>query len=160
MPRIDFPRQKLSRRKKTQKWGEECVESALGLIGLYDHTRRSSRFKKKRNYDLYNGKFDKKDLEYVTDPLGLGGVAELPATLQYYDIVSPIFNLLFGEEAKRAFSVIVRSINEEAIHLTEYKIYHENIQLNGHSVMMGYTDDKKKEKCFINNSFILENFSN
>ena len=115
MAYVDFPRQKLSRRKKTQKWGEECVESALGLIGLYDHTRRSSRFKKKRNYDLYNGKFDKKDLEYVTDPLGLGGVAELPATLQYYDVVSPIFNLLFGEEAKRAFTVIVRSINEEAI---------------------------------------------
>tara|TARA_R100000329_G_scaffold113671_1_gene93289 strand:+ start:496 stop:2739 length:2244 start_codon:yes stop_codon:yes gene_type:complete len=115
MPRIDFPRQKLSRRKKTQKWGEECIESALGLIGIYDHTRRSSRFKKKRNYDLYNGQFDKKDLEYVTDPLGLGGVAELPATLQYYDIVSPIFNLLFGEEAKRKFSYVVRSVNEDAI---------------------------------------------
>ena len=115
MPQIDFPRQKLSRRKKTQKWGEECVEAGLGLVGIYDHTRRSSRFKKKRNYDLYNGKFDKSDLEYVTDPLGLGGGLELPATLQYYDIVSPIFNLLFGEEAKRAFSVIVRSINEEAI---------------------------------------------
>ena len=115
MPRIDFPRQKVSRRKKTQKWGEECVEAALGLIGIYDHTRRSSRFKKKRNYDLYNGQFDKKDLEYVTDPLGLGGVAELPATLQYYDIVSPIFNLLFGEEAKRKFSYVVRSVNEDAI---------------------------------------------
>ncbi len=115
MAYVDFPRQKLSRRKKTQKWGEECVESALGLIGLYDHTRRSSRFKKKRNYDLYNGKFDKKDLEYVTDPLGLGGTAELPATLQYYDIVSPIFNLLFGEEAKRKFSYVVRAVNEDSI---------------------------------------------
>ncbi len=115
MPRIDFPRQKLSRRKKTQKWGEECIEAGLGLIGIYDHTRRSSRFKKKRNYDLYNGKFDKKDLEYVTDPLGLGGVAELPATLQYYDVASPIFNLLLGEETKRAFSYVVRSVNEEAI---------------------------------------------
>jgi len=115
MPRIDFPRQKLSRRKKTQKWGEECIEAGLGLVGIYDNTRRSSRSKKKRNYDLYNGKFDKKDLEYVTDPLGLGGVAELPATLQYYDVVSPLFNLLFGEEAKRAFSVIVRSINEDSI---------------------------------------------
>jgi len=115
MPRIDFPRQKLSRRKKTQKWGEECIEAALGLIGIYDHTRRSSRFKKKRNYDLYNGKFDKKDLEYVTDPLNLGGNAELPATLQYYDVVSPIFNLLLGEETKRAFSYVVRSVNEEAI---------------------------------------------
>jgi len=115
MPRIDFPRQKISLRKKTQKWGEECIEAGLGLVGIYDNTRRSSRSKKKRNYDLYNGKFDKKDLEYVTDPLGLGGVAELPATLQYYDVVSPLFNLLFGEEAKRAFSVIVRSINEDSI---------------------------------------------
>jgi len=115
MPRLDFPRQKLSRRKKTQKWGEECIEAGLGLVGVYDNTRRSSRFKKKRNYDLYNGKFDKQDLEYVTDPLGLGGSLELPATLQYYDVVSPIFNLLFGEEAKRAFSYVVRSINEESI---------------------------------------------
>ena len=115
MAHVDFPRQKLSRRNKTQKWGEQCIESALGLIGLYDHTRRSSRFKKKRNYDLYNGKFDKKDLEYVTDPLGLGGTAELPATLQYYDIVSPIFNLLFGEESKRKFSYVVRAINEGTI---------------------------------------------
>ena len=63
MPHIDFPRQKLSRRKKTQKWGEECIESALGLIGINDPTRPSYRFKKKLNYDLYNGKFDKKDVE-------------------------------------------------------------------------------------------------
>ena len=129
MAYVDFPRQKLSRRKKTQKWGEECVESALGLIGLYDHTRRSSRFKKKRNYDLYNGKFDKKDLEYVTDPLGLGGVAELPATLQYYDIVSPIFNLLFGEEAKRKFSYVVRATNEDAITGKEVKMKNAVVEM-------------------------------
>jgi hypothetical protein len=115
MANIDFPRQKLSRRKKTQKWGEDCIEAALGLIGLYDRSRRSPRYKKQRNYDLYNGKFDKADLEHVTDPLGLGELAEMPATLQYYDVVSPIFNLLFGEEAKRAFSYVVRSVNEEAI---------------------------------------------
>ena len=29
MAYVDFPRQKLSRRKKTQKWGEECIESAF-----------------------------------------------------------------------------------------------------------------------------------
>jgi|TARA_R110000737_G_scaffold136964_2_gene167826 hypothetical protein len=115
MPQLDFPRQKLSRRNKTQKWGEDCIEAGLGLIGIYDNTRRSSRFKKKRNYDLYNGKFDKSDLEHVTDPLGMGNSLEVPATLQYYDVISPIFNLLFGEEAKRAFSYVVRSVNEESI---------------------------------------------
>ena len=129
MAHVDFPRQKLSRRKKTQKWGEECIEAALGLIGIYDHTRRSSRFKKKRNYDLYNGKFDKKDLEYVTDPLGLGGVAEMPATLQYYDIVSPIFNLLFGEEAKRKFSYVVRGINEDSISEKEVEMKNAVVEM-------------------------------
>jgi len=111
----EFPRQKLSFLKKTAKWGEDCIESGLSLIGVYDNTRRSPRSKKKRNYDLYNGKFNKEDLEYVTDPLGLGDSVEMPASLQYYDVISPIFNLLFGEEAKRAFTVMVRSINEGAI---------------------------------------------
>ena len=119
MALTEFPRQKLSFRNKTQKWGEDCIEAGLSLIGIYDNTRRSPRSKKKRNYDLYNGKFNKEDLEYVTDPLGLGEAAEMPASLQYYDVVSPIFNLLFGEEAKRAFTVMVRSINEGAISAKE-----------------------------------------
>jgi len=119
MANIEFPRQKLSRRKKTQKWGEECIEAALGLIGTYDRSRRSPKAKKQRNYDLYNGKFDKEDLEHVTDPLGLGGTAEMPATLQYYDVVSPIFNLLFGEESKRRFDYVVRAMNEGSISAKE-----------------------------------------
>tara|TARA_R110000787_G_scaffold15970_1_gene48967 strand:- start:1159 stop:3573 length:2415 start_codon:yes stop_codon:yes gene_type:complete len=152
MAYVDFPRQKLSRRKKTQKWGEECIEAALGLIGIYDHTRRSSRSKKKRNYDLYNGKFDKKDLEYVTDPLGLGGVAEMPATLQYYDIVSPIFNLLFGEEAKRKFSYVVRGVNEDAISGKEVEMKNAVVEMftgliNKHrEAMQGEMPDAKSQQ--------------
>tara|TARA_R110000765_G_scaffold67619_4_gene130639 strand:+ start:5108 stop:7540 length:2433 start_codon:yes stop_codon:yes gene_type:complete len=119
MANIEFPRQKLSLRQKTQKWGEECIEAALGLIGTYDSSRRSPKAKKQRNYDLYNGKFDKTDLEHVTDPLGLGGTAEMPASLQYYDVVSPIFNLLFGEESKRKFDYVVRAMNEGSISAKE-----------------------------------------
>lgn len=115
MANIDFPRQKLSLAKKTPKWGEECIEAALGLIGIYDSSRRSPHARKLRNYNLYNGKFDKSDLEHVTDPLGMGGIAEMPATLQYYDVVSPIFNLLFGEESKRRFDYVVRAMNEGSI---------------------------------------------
>jgi hypothetical protein len=36
-------------------------------------------------------------------------------SIEAYDIWSPIFNLLFGEEGKRPFNFIVRSINEDAI---------------------------------------------
>jgi len=116
----DFPRQKLARNKKTDDWAKRCIESGLSLVGIYDLSRRSPKARKKRNYDLYNGKFDKSDLEYVTNPLGLE-VGNMPANLQYYDIVSPIFNLLFGEEVKRPFKFIVRAINEDSISTKEDK---------------------------------------
>ena len=93
----DFPRQKLSRKKKTDDWAKRCIEAGLAMVGIYDLSRRSPKKRKQRNYDLYNGKFDKDDLEYVTNPLGLE-TGSMPAEMQYYDIVSPIFNLLFGEE--------------------------------------------------------------
>ena len=115
---IEFPRQKLTRKKKTDQWTEDCIESGLSLVGVYDNTRRSPKARKKRNYDLYNGKFDKEDLEYVTNPLGID-TGNMPANIQYYDIVSPIFNLLFGEEVKRPFRFVVRAINEDAVSTKE-----------------------------------------
>ena len=115
---IEFPRQKLPRKKKTDQWAEDCIESGLSLVGVYDNTRRSPKARKKRNYDLYNGKFDKEDLEYVTNPLGID-TGNMPANIQYYDIVSPIFNLLFGEEVKRPFRFVVRAINEAAVSTKE-----------------------------------------
>lgn len=116
----DFPRQKLPQTKKTDAWAKECIEASLALVGVYDLSRRSPKSRKKRNYDLYNGKFDKADLEYVTNPLGIETGA-MPANLQYYDVVSPIFNLLFGEEVKRPFKFIVRAINEDAVSTKEEK---------------------------------------
>ncbi len=116
----NFPRQKLSRREKNEEWAKACVDSGLGIVGLYDNTRRSPKWRKLRNYALYNGILDKTDLEYVCNPLGLDNL-ELPANLQYYDIVSPIFNLLFGEEAKRPFNFIIRAINEDVISDKEKK---------------------------------------
>lgn len=113
---INFPKQKISRRNKTSKWGEECIDAALHYTSLYDYTRRSPRYKKIRNYNLYNGKFDKEDLEYVCNPYGIADEGfEFPANMQYYPIATPIFDLLLGEEAKRSFSYVVRAVNPEAI---------------------------------------------
>lgn len=117
-----FPRQKLSKFKKTKKWREACVDAGLHLTSVYDSTRRSSKYKKLRNYNLYNGKFDIKDLEYVVDPYGVKKDGfEFPANMQFYPIATPIFDVLFGEEIKRPFSHVVRAINEQAISGKEKK---------------------------------------
>jgi len=113
---LNFPKQKVSLRKKTQNWGENCIDAALHYTTLYDYTRRSPRYKKIRNYNLYNGKFDKQDLEYVCNPFGIADEGfDFPANMQYYPIATPIFDLLFGEESKRHFSYVVRAVNPEAI---------------------------------------------
>jgi hypothetical protein len=117
------PRQKLSYSEKVANdnaWGKACIDYAIKSVGLGSTSRRSPRDRKKRNYNLFNGKFDKADMAHEVTPLGLQGFS-FPAELQYRDIVSPIFTLLFGEEIKRGTSFVVRAINEDAISDKETK---------------------------------------
>lgn len=109
-----FPAQKKPRRLKTQIWAKQCINAGLQATGIYDSSRRSSKKTKLRNYNLYNGRFDKNDLEYEVQPISLEGYS-FPAEIQYRDIISPIFNLLFGEEAKRGLHFVVRASNEDTI---------------------------------------------
>lgn len=124
---LNFPKQKLPKSKKNKEWGEKCVDGALRYTGLYDNSRRSPRFRKLRNYNLYNGKFDKEDLAYVCNPMGMEGY-EFPANMQYYPVATPIFDLLFGEETKRPFSYVVKATNPEAITQKEKQRQEEILQ--------------------------------
>ena len=108
-----MPRQKLSRREKTEEWGKKNIKAALALLDK-DNKRRSSKKDKQRNYDLYNGKFDENDMTFKLQPLDIKDKS-FPAKMQYRDITSPIFNLLFGEESKRGLNFTVRAVNEDAI---------------------------------------------
>ncbi len=120
----NMPRQKLSYDEKVAKdfeWGKKCIDHAAFMSNFNSTTsRRSSRERKQRNYNLFNGKFDKNDMAHEVTPLSLQGYT-FPAELQYRDIVSPIFTLLFGEEIKRGTSFVVRAINEDAISDKENK---------------------------------------
>jgi len=117
-----FPRQKLARSRKTSTWAEDCIKASIHMTDLYNTTRRSPRYKKIRNYNLYNGKLDVEDLAYVTDPFGLKDSGkEFPANMQFYPIATPIFDVLIGEEIKRPFSFIVRAVNDTAISTKEKK---------------------------------------
>lgn len=131
---LNFPKQKLPKGQKDTKWGETCIDSALAYTQMYDSSRRSPKYRKLRNYNLYNGKFDKEDLAYVCNPLGMEGY-EFPANMQYYPIATPIFDLLFGEESKRPFNFLVKSVNPEAISEKEKQLKEELIQVLKQKIM-------------------------
>jgi hypothetical protein len=111
---LNIPRQRISRAKKTKKWGKAVIDDLERLSETDTYNGRSTRYKKQVNYDLYNGRFDIEDFEYVVNPYGFKE-NEFPASLQHYDAISPKINLLLGEEIKRPFNFRSVSINQEAI---------------------------------------------
>jgi hypothetical protein len=111
---VNIPKQRISRKKKTKKWGEGVMDDLERLASTDSYNGRSTRWKKQVNYDLYNGRFDINDFEYVVNPYGFKE-NEFPATLQHYDVISPKLNLLMGEEIKRPFNFRAVSINADAV---------------------------------------------
>lgn len=103
-----FPKQKLPFKKKDETWKQQTIDYLERLSYTSATGNRTSNFNKLVNYDLYNGRFNKADLEYVCNPLGLNE-GEFPATLQHYDVISPAINLLIGEESQRSDNSLVIS---------------------------------------------------
>tara|TARA_R100000152_G_C6737887_1_gene161878 strand:- start:133 stop:657 length:525 start_codon:yes stop_codon:yes gene_type:complete len=115
-----FPQQRLSKKNKTKNnysWAKNVIDEIERQSN--DNRLESTNLAKKEdnkriNYDLFNGKLDKEDFEYVCKPYGMD-VGEMPAELRHYDIMSPKLRVLFGEEIKRPFNYRVISSNAEAI---------------------------------------------
>lgn len=115
-----MPRQKVPRSvKETTKWKYDCVNAVIATTKLKDTKRRRTISERKRNYDLFNNKIDEAHFRHITNPFNISregaNTFKLPATLQPYDILFPIFNVLFGEEHKRFFNPVVRVVNDSAI---------------------------------------------
>ncbi len=115
-----FPRQKVSYYKKQEReWQEDCVDAVISECQTLGKSRRSDMKTKKRNYNLFNNQIDKSDFEYVLNPFNMSKEAlnrfQFPASMQPYDIVSPIFMLLFGEESKRPFDPFVMTVNSDSV---------------------------------------------
>ena len=117
-----FPQQRLTRYQKQKNdnaWGKQVInEIERYSTDIYASTvgGKSEFVRKQVNYDLFNGKLDVADFEYVCNPYGMGkGGGEMPAELRHYDIISPKLRVLFGEEIKRPFNFRVVTVNSEAI---------------------------------------------
>jgi hypothetical protein len=111
-----FPQQKLSYAKKKAndfKWAKDVLDQ-IERYANEGYDGRPENLRKKVNYDLFNGKLDRDDFEYVCKPYGMD-VGEMPAELRHYDIISPKLRVLFGEEVKRPFNYRVVTTNSESI---------------------------------------------
>lgn len=144
--RVILPRQKVLRSvKETLEWKHKCVDAIIASTKGKDSQRRRSVTERKRNYDLLNNKIDITHFEHVTNPFNLGknqpNKFQLPATLQPYDVLFPIFNVLFGEEHKRFFNPIVRVVNDTAITEKEEQTKQAIVQSLMQYLMQGVEQD-------------------
>ncbi len=96
---ISFPRQKLSDKKKTDKWYKECVDYAENLL-TSDYDLRAHFKKKDTNYKLRSNIINPKDFQRYINPDNLD-LSKLPAQFQHIGIENSKINLLLGEYSKR-----------------------------------------------------------
>lgn len=116
-----FPVQKKTRSQKSKKWATDCVDAADSR-GLYMHEGvRQFRRNKLINYNLYNGKISRHDMELTVNPNNTVA-GYIPDELPHYPIAAPKIDLLVGEELKRRFDYKVVVTNPDAISQKENNI--------------------------------------
>ncbi len=116
-----FPSQKKTRLQKTKKWAKQCIDAA-DSEGLYRHEGvRQFRKNKLINYNLYNGKIDRQDMELTINPHRTVA-SYIPDQLPHYPIAAPKIDLLVGEEIKRRFDYKVVVTNPEAVSAKEEEL--------------------------------------
>ena len=114
-PYINFPRQKLSDKKKTKSWYEENVNFAENIL-VTDHNLRASFKNKRTNFNLRANIINSRDFEKFINPDGLD-LESLPASFQHIGIENSKINLLVGEYSKRRkeYRAYLSASDEEGI---------------------------------------------
>ncbi len=139
-----FPRQKLSSKKKSKEWKEACVDYIIGTSEIHSPANGGSNFgNMQKNYDLYNGIFDKNDLQYVVNPFNQDD--GFPASPQNFNIIKPKIDLLIGEESKNPFRYRVTRTSRDASSQAKEKMKGMLARYMMASVMSGIDEDMREE---------------
>ena len=111
----NFPSQLLPDSKKDKKWCEHMLDAIVNHTDHVSSPENRYRLKDIRNYDIYNGEFNREDYKYLTEQYGYN----YPARLVNYPIVQPKIDLLLGEDLHRPLDTKVVTVNQEAINRKE-----------------------------------------
>jgi len=117
-----MPPQRLSYKKKTDAWREQCVDSIDGLATNFRKDGRTSRHNKRVNYDLMNSIYEESDFAYVLDPMDIGEeYGKTPARMRDMNLVRERVTRITGEELIRPFDFMVAATNGEAVTIRQEK---------------------------------------
>lgn len=117
---MSFPKQNLTRAQKVKEYGS-LEDYGRAVLESLNNFRTFSSFKQEEwriheNYNLLEGRFNRED--YMGAYNFFGSILEdfkLPVQLEHYDLMSPKYELIKGEEIKRPFNHKVISVNPDAI---------------------------------------------
>ena len=109
-----FPQQKVSLKKKNEKWQHDCVNYIIGEGNVVSGGQHKTRYGEMQTYyNLYNSIFDEKDFKRITNPFKVED--GFPVTPQDFNIIRPKIDLLIGEETKRPLNFKVVRTSQEAV---------------------------------------------
>lgn len=106
-----FPQQNIPDNEKDEKWCEAWLDAIVDNIGNRNSDYNQARWRDIQHYELYNGKVNYEDFQYITEQYG----QPYPATMQNFPIITPKIDLLVGEELKRPLDYKVSTVNKDAI---------------------------------------------
>lgn len=149
---FNFPEQKVHYTKRTSNWLKSNVDAVISTCTMYSQKRRQPFKQLKRNYEVFNNNIENLDFNYITHPFPFpeelnGGNFNLPASIQPLDILSPNFQLLIGEEGRRPFNPIVRSVNSDSIsnrEILQKSLYMQALEEDINSLIEGFPQTEEE----------------
>lgn len=111
---LKFPRQKISRREKTDDWAIENIKAGIAISNYDPGKMRKTKDQMDLNYRLISGDFDESDIDKSLNPMGFKGV-NFPAKVQNYPIELTKIGVLKGEEVSRPFNWFLRATNDHVV---------------------------------------------
>jgi hypothetical protein len=118
----NFPRQKLSTKKKTEDWYKDNIDFAENIL-IDDEGLRANFNNKRTNYNLRANLINVRDFEKYINPDNLD-LESLPAKFQHVGIENSKINLLLGEYSKRKkeYRAYISSNDQEGISRKEQEL--------------------------------------
>lgn len=121
------PNQRIPFRMKNKKWREASVNYYISRANLgytmdrseYSGATRSMTRNRIHNmvvnFDLYNSRYQKSDIEYITNPFGQPDSTTFPTNMQNINVIRPGIDYLIGEKSQKSGRVMVFDCSPEMV---------------------------------------------
>lgn len=126
---MTLPNQRTSRKAKEKKqWQESTVKYYIEQSDIFNVPRERIR----RAYDIYYGKINQRDYEYVINPFNTphDKYKRFPAKLRHYPVLESRIQKMLGEKIQRPFHWNVTSSNPDVVSQYDkrrHQLYLENL---------------------------------